>query len=198
LEILINRKLLEQDIRYRDLHVGDRNAIMLWLRATSYGHMYPVTLMDELDVPFETKVDLNELKFKSLGAEPDSNGLFDFHFDIANVDIKFRLLTIGDIDDLTEILAKEKEDGVVLNNSNTYMLRREIVQIGDITDKKYINEFISNLRIGDGKSLRDYINSIESGVELDNIEVVTPGGGSITTFLPINIDFFWPDLRLQS
>ncbi len=78
LEILINRKLLEPSIRYRDLTVGDRNAIMLWLRATGYGEMYPVTIYDENNKPFETDINLQELKTKNLGAEPDSEGLFDF------------------------------------------------------------------------------------------------------------------------
>ena len=68
LEILINRKLLERDLRYRDLHVGDRNAIMLWIRATGYGEMYPVTLYDENNEPFETEINLNNLKVKKLGA----------------------------------------------------------------------------------------------------------------------------------
>ena len=62
LEILINRKLLEPDLRYKDLHVGDRNAIMLWLRATGYGEMYPVTILDEKNIPFDTEVNLNDLK----------------------------------------------------------------------------------------------------------------------------------------
>ena len=44
LEILINRKLLEPSLRYKDLLPGDRNAIMIWLRATVYGEMYPVTI----------------------------------------------------------------------------------------------------------------------------------------------------------
>ena len=43
-EILINRKILEPDLRYEDLLVGDRNAIMIWLRATGYGEMYPVLM----------------------------------------------------------------------------------------------------------------------------------------------------------
>jgi len=66
LEILINRKLLDTNLRYKDLHVGDRNVIMLWLRASSYGEMYPVTLLDENDVPFDTEINLNELKTKKL------------------------------------------------------------------------------------------------------------------------------------
>jgi hypothetical protein len=54
LEILINRKILEPELRYRDLLPGDRNAIMLWLRATAYGEMYPITILDEFDEPFDT------------------------------------------------------------------------------------------------------------------------------------------------
>jgi len=29
-----------------------------------------------------------------------------------------------------------------------------------------------------------------------NIEVRTPGGGSIKTFLPLNLKFFWPNIKL--
>jgi hypothetical protein len=70
LNVLI-RKILEPDLRYNDLLVGDRNAIMIWLRATGYGEMYPVTLLDENGDAFDTELNLNELKTKELGAEPD-------------------------------------------------------------------------------------------------------------------------------
>jgi hypothetical protein len=51
------------------------------------------------------------------------------------------------------------------------------------------------MRIGDAKALNDYIEKIESGIDL-NIEVTTPGGGSIATFLPLNVSFFWPNFRV--
>jgi hypothetical protein len=44
---------------------------MIWLRATGYGEMYPVTLLDENGDAFDTELNLNELKTKELGAEPD-------------------------------------------------------------------------------------------------------------------------------
>ena len=92
LEILINRKLLETDLRYKDLHIGDRNAIMLWLRATSYGEMYAVTLYDEDNVAFDTEIDLTSLKTKKLNVEPDSEGYFDFQLPVSKANIKFKLL----------------------------------------------------------------------------------------------------------
>jgi hypothetical protein len=195
LEILINRKLLETDLRYRDLHVGDRNAIMIWLRATSYGEMYPVTIYDNESNPFDTEINLNELKVVKLNVEPDSEGFFDFQLPVSKINIKFKLLTVGDIDDIENKIEKDKKDGLPVNNVTTYTLERQIVDVGGNRDKNFIREFIQNFRIRDAKELREYINKIDCGVDL-NIEVRTPGGGSIKTFLPLNISFFWPDVQL--
>ena len=195
LEILINRKLLERDLRYRDLHVGDRNAIMLWIRATGYGEMYPVTLYDENNEPFETEINLNNLKVKKLGAEPDSEGYFDFILPVSKTAIKFRLLTVGDVEDIDAMVKADEEAGIPINNTGTYALQRQLVHVGSERNKAYVKDFIEVMRVGDGKALRAYIDSIESGVELD-IEVGTPGGGSIKTFLPLNFKFFWPDLSI--
>jgi hypothetical protein len=192
LEILINRKLLEPSIRYRDLTVGDRNAIMLWLRATGYGEMYPVTIYDENNKPFETDINLQELNTKNLGAEPDSEGLFDFILPLSKNQIKFKFLTCGDVDDIERIIEEEREKKLPIDNTTTYTIERIIVDVNGTRDKNYIKEFVSTLRIGDGKALMDYIASIESGIDL-NINVTTPGGGSVATFLPLNMRFFWPN-----
>jgi len=195
LEIIINRKILEPDLRYKDLTVGDRNAIMIWLRATAYGEMYPVTLLDENEVPFDTDINLNELKNIELGAEPDSDGYFDFKLPISKLDIKFRMLTVGDVDVLEELVEKDKLNKVPVNNTSTYRMERQLVEVNGNRDKNYLKDFSNSMRIGDARALNDYIEKIESGIDL-NIEVTTPGGGSIATFLPLNISFFWPNFRV--
>ena len=195
LEILINRKLLEPNIRYKDLHVGDRNAIMIWLRATGYGEMYPVTLFDENEMPFETEINLNELKFKNLGAEPDEEGYFDFTFPICKKNLKFKLLTVGDLEEIETMVDEDKRNDSPVLNTVTYMLQKQIIEIDGLRDINYIQDFIQTMRVGDSKALREYINKIESGVDL-NINVRTPGGESIKTFLPLNFNFFWPNFSL--
>lgn len=195
LQILIDRKVLEPELRYKDLHVGDRNAIMLWLRATAYGEMYPVTLLDENNVPFDTEIDLNSLKIKNLGAEPDENGLFSFTFPLSKAVIKFKLLTCGDIDAIERLVAEDKENGVPVNNSNIYTLERTIVEVNGDRNKESIKSFCSSIRISDAKKFDEYVDKIESGMDL-KIEVRTPGGGSIKTFLPLNLNFFWPNAKL--
>jgi len=195
LEILMNRKILEPEIRYKDLTIGDRNAIMLWLRATAYGEMYPVTILDELGDPFETEINLNELKENELVAEPDEKGEFLFELPITKNVIKFKFLTCGDVDDIERILEKERERNVLVNNASTYRLERQIVEVNGNRDKRYIQDFASSLRIADAKAFNTYVESIESGIDL-NINVATPGGGSVATFLPLSVTFFWPNIRL--
>jgi len=195
LQILINRKLLEPDLRFNDLHMGDRNALMLWLRATGFGEMYPVILFDENDVPFEHEINLNDLKYKKLGAEPDGEGLFDYQFPLSKAYAKFRFLTCGDIDDIDKIISAEKESGIPVDNSKIYKFERNIVEVNGVRDRGIIREFVNNLRLNDGKEFEKYIDKIESGVDL-NITVGTPGGGSVDTFLPLNLSFFWPNFKL--
>ena len=197
LEILINRKLLEPELRYKDLHVGDRDAIMIWLRATAYGEMYPVTMLDEDGEPFDTEFNLNDLKYKALGAEPDSEGLFDYNLKLTKANIKFKLLTCGDVDEIEARIKVDEENEIPVDNSSTYKLEKMIVEVNGVRDRNTIREFVNTIRIPDSKGLIKYVDEIQSGVDL-KITVKTPRGGSITTFLPINIKFFWPDFRLQN
>jgi hypothetical protein len=195
LEILINRKLLEPELRYKDLLPGDRNAIMLWLRATAYGEMYPVTLLDEKDEAFETEINLNELKTIDLNVEPDEDGLFNFTMPLSKANVRFKLLTCGDIDNIEEMLERDRENNILVNNANTYKLEKMIIEVNGDTNKTMIRDFVNYMRIQDSKEFNKFVESIETGIDLD-IEVGTPGGGSIKTFLPLNVRFFWPDFRV--
>lgn len=195
LEILINRKLLEYDLRYKDLLPGDRDAIMIWLRSTGYGEMYPVTVLDENDVPFETEIDLLTLKVKNLNILPDEDGLFTFTLPLSKAVVRFKLLTMGEIEELVKLAEFLKEKNNLINTEPTLILENQIVEVNGNRDKDYISEFIDTMRLMDSKELRKYINSIECGVDT-NVTFRTPGGGSVTRFLPFTIKFFWPDFTV--
>lgn len=195
LDILFNRKILEPDLRYRDLHVGDRNAIMIWLRSTAYGHEYPITLIDPESLEeFEHTIDLTQVPTKNLGAEPDREGYFDYVLPITQTPIKFKLLTVGDVDDIEAHNAKIIETlGMEYADPITQTLSRQIVEVNGSRELNVINDFVQSMRVGDSRALRKHIDEIESGVDM-RITAGTPGGGSLNTFLPLNLKFFWPDL----
>ena len=195
LEILINRKILDPELRYKDLLPGDRNAIMIWLRATGYGEMYPVTLADENGDVFDTELNLNDLKTKELEFSPDEDGLFSFELPLCKAFVRFRLLTCGDIDTIEDMLERDRENNVLVNSNATYRLERMIIEVNGSRDRAMIREFIQTMRINDAKKFNEFVDTLESGIDL-NITVQTPGGGSLATFLPLNVNFFWPDIRL--
>jgi hypothetical protein len=58
-----------------------------------------------------------------------------------------------------------------------------------------IRDFANSIRIIDARELKNYIEKIESGVDLE-VTVGTPRGGSVSSFLPFNVKFFWPNFRV--
>jgi hypothetical protein len=89
-----------------------------------------------------------------------------------------------------------KELGPEFTDTSTYTLKKQIISVDGNSNSKDVETFIERgMRIGDVRAFRQYVNDLESGVDM-NITVGTPGGGSVATFLPINTSFFWPDLGI--
>lgn len=193
IEILINRKLLEPGLRYKDLLPGDRNAIMIWLRATGYGEMYPVLMTDKNGQEFEAEINLSDLKTINLTVDPEADGLYTFELPLSKHIVRFKLLTCGDIDELERII-ENRPDGVV-NEERTMILEKQIVEVDGNRDRAYIKSFVNGMRILDAQKLREYVSKIKCDIDL-SISVRTPGGESIDTFLPFTPRFFWPNSGL--
>jgi hypothetical protein len=144
LDILLDRKVKDSPVPVKDMLVGDRNAIMIWLRATGYGEMYPVKLTDPTSgEDFDYEVDLNELKSKPLTAEPDENGLFTFELPRSKKTIKFKLLTVGDEQSIIKKSElRDKKMKSQISNTLTYRLETQIQSIDGNTDKNQISQFL--------------------------------------------------------
>jgi hypothetical protein len=194
LDVLLDRKILSKEINPKHLLSGDRDAILIFLRTSGYGNIYPVKLTDpKTDEEFEYEVDLSDLKYKDI-LEPDSNGEYSTKLPLSNVLIKFRLLTVNDTDDIQETEEKKKK-----NNKNhidetiTRRLERLVMEVDGDRDKGRISQFISKMRIGDSSFLRRYYNNVEPGIDL-SLEVEAPSGEYFRTNIPITASFFWPDI----
>lgn len=193
LEVLITRKVLEPNFNYRDLLVGDRDAIMIWLRATGYGNMYPIEVMDPNTLEeFKTEIDLSTLKTKKLNVKPDGEGLFDFTLPTSGKKVKFKLLTVGDMEDL-EAYSEELGEDSLNYDLATFSLERQLVEVEGDRNPANLKAFIKRMRLGDSRAFKKQVNSIECGIDL-NLTVQAPGGGQVKTFFPLNTSFFWPEL----
>lgn len=113
LDYILQEKLLSKEIEPIDLLEGDREAIILFLRASGYGNEYPITVTDNLtEKEFDTVVDLSQLKYKEFNLKGDSHGWFPFTLPVSKKEVKFRFPTHRD----TMILKKlqDAENGKVM------------------------------------------------------------------------------------
>jgi len=193
-DYLFERKILDETVSYRDLHVGDRNALMIWLRATGYGHIYPVTFTDPADgSDFKYDIDLSDLKVKYLELEPNDKGYFEFTLPSTKKIIEFKYLSVDEIESLETEAEIARERGDKVTKTITSALNKQIVSIDGETNPKQLSKLISVMSIGDSRAFRKYYDVNESGIDL-TITIETPGGVSRDTFLPLGLTFFWPDL----
>jgi hypothetical protein len=197
LDVLLERKLKDSPIPVRDMLIGDRNAIMIWLRATGYGEIYPVKLTDPNTYEeFEYDIDLSALKSKSLNAEPDENGLFDFELPKSGKKIKFKLLTVGDESNIIKTAEmREKKLKTQISNTLTYRLEAQIQSIDGNTDRNFISQYIQYMPAFDSLKFREYSDSIEPGIDME-VEVEGPSGETFPVTVQLGLDFFWPNARV--
>jgi len=131
-DYLLKEKIIDNDFNPEDLTVGDRDAIIVWLRATGYGNEYPIIVKDdETGKEFETTVDLSKLNYKPFKLKGDSNGYFEFEMPISKDIVKFKFLSIKE----NKILKQQKlNESKKLNNNMVKNKCDELLELLVIND----------------------------------------------------------------
>ena len=156
IDVILERKILDKRCDYRQLCQGDRDAIVLWLRATGYNTDFPIVATHpDTGKKYDLNVKLNELKYKDFNLESDAEG--NFTYTALNGDIiKFNFMTYSMEEDyknkfINDTISIEKVNlNVYLKNieeclySITDMEESDIEDIrGCLTDiKDIINESV--------------------------------------------------------
>ena len=128
IDFLLNEKIMEAGIDANELLDGDRDAIILWLRATGYGNEFPITAKDnETGEEFDAVVDLSKIEFKDFNLKSDENGWFDFELPMSKDEVKFKFLNHRETKELKELdevesVSATKEQLIKISND----LRRHL------------------------------------------------------------------------
>jgi hypothetical protein len=195
IDVLLKRKVKDLGFNVEDLLVGDRTALMIYLRVTAFGEEYnQLVYSPSLGEIVEGTINLSTLKQKKLTVKSDENGEFDYVLPKTKKRITFSLLT-GKDEEVVDIRDKEDSkrnpDGV--SNKIILNLEQQIKSIDGERDKIKISNIIKKLPIIDSRSLRKYIDEITPGLDFKTT-ARTQGGESVETFLRFNSTFFWPEL----
>jgi len=195
LDVLLKRKIKTKGVNIDDLLAGDRNAIILFLRSSSYGSEYSVQVTDpRKNKPFKSKVDLNKLRYKKIEELPDENGHFTLKLPMRKKNVKIRLLTSGEENILyQQAEALKKEFNQEFSEYSTLKLKSHIVSIDNNSDRTYINKFVDAMPAMDALTIRRKILDVSPDVDM-NYEFTAEDGYKFNALLSVGVDFFFPDI----
>ena len=182
------QSLIVTKIKYEDLVVGDKNAILVAARILAYGSSYTF----RYDNTTYT-IDLSECESKYLDETVVKKGVNEFSYTLPHSgnEITFKLLTGIDetkIDQELKGLRKISKDN---NPELTTRLKYIITSINGDRETKAIREFVDTALLArDSRSLREYMKTIQPDVEITFI----PEGGDSSIQAPITANFLYPDL----
>ena len=193
LTALLKRKIKTQGIAVEDSLPGDRNALLLFLRISSYGNEYTVNVPDpRTGAMFETEVDLSKLQYKDFKEAPDEQGHFNVDIPMRKKRVKVRLLSSGE-DNTIFRTAKETQEayGHEFSEYNTMKLKAHIVSIDGNNDRSYINRFVDAMPARDALTIRRKILDVQPDVGME-YEFMAKDGFKFVANLQIGLDFFFP------
>jgi hypothetical protein len=195
---LIKSCLINKNIDVQSLLSGDRNALMIAIRASGYGSQYqPVYTCPNCEFKNELEVDLNNLPIKPLTLQPTSpnTNSFEFKLPSSKKTITFKFLNGREEEEIVSEMETRKKKGLLNSNLVTARLLRSIITIDGNENKGLVSKFVQYMPARDSLMLRDYIDQHEPGVDMkidfkctncDHFEEVT---------LPFGANFFWPNFK---
>ncbi len=185
---LLQSLITNKDVNYNDLIVGDKNALMVAARVLGYGKNYSFEYDGD-----ELEVDLSLIDPKPLDESLYTKGVNNFSYTLPSTDtpITFKILTHKD-----ELSIQRELEGLKKVSKNnppeiSTRLKYLITSVDGDTDPKSIREFVDKYMLAqDSRALRKHIRNFQPDIDLSFF----PPESDKSSPIPINLNFFWPDV----
>ena len=160
IDVLLKRKVLENNIDTDNLCSGDADAITLWLRATSYGTDFPISVEDpETGKRIETVFDLTKIKYKPFKLNGDENGYFDYILPLSKDVVKFKFLT----------RKEEREIDKESIDSNDYAYNFNVAKLlNELKNLSYSN--VLQQKIKDNEKIIEVIDALSDMMTVQKVQ----------------------------
>jgi len=182
------KSLIVSDVKYEDMIVGDKNALLVAARILGYGKDYKFEYDGE-----EYNIDLTTVENKSIDESLFTKGTNEFSFTLPSTgtEITFKLLTGADEKKINAELEGLKKINKNASPELSTRLKYMITSVGGNRESKDIRFFVDNqLLAKDSRALREYIKEVQPDVDL----TFFPDGSNSKVSIPVGLSFFWPDI----
>lgn len=192
------QSMIISPIKFDDLVIGDKNAIMVAARVLGYGKAYDATIQcPSCNASNKIEIDLTSLPEYNIPEDANiiSPGIFEYVLPQSQRVIHFRLLTTGDDRKISKELESQKRsnrDGI--DRELTTRLKHLIVSVDGNADKRFVTNFVDNeLFAIDSRSFRSYIKTVSPDIKFEiDFTCNECGNGSEALSFNIDTNFFWP------
>lgn len=195
IDVLLKAKIKTKGIDVDEMLGGDKNAILIFLRASSYGKNYEVMITDPYTSnSFKSTIDLTKLKYKEIAIQPDENLLFGIELPMRKKWVRFRLITDRELKNvLKQAETKKEATGQQFLELLSMRLKASIVEIDGNKDRQYINRFVDAMPALDSLTLRRKIDEVTPDMDY-KYEFVSPAGYAFEASVSLGVDFFFPKI----
>lgn len=185
---LLQALIIDKDIKYSDLLIGDKNALLVAARVLGYGKDYEFNWAGTKEI-----IDLTGLKEKEVDYSlfKDRKNEFEFTLPTSGDKITYKLLTHADESNIAREITGLKKVNKEASPELSTRLKYMIITVNDNGDTKSIREFVDNQFLArDSREFRKHVETINPDVDLT---FYPEGGPEEGVSIPIGVTFLWPD-----
>jgi len=164
LDKLLQSLIVDKNINYDDLIVGDKNALFMAARILGYGKDYSFEYNG-----MEYTVDLSTLDPRPFDESSITQGVNEFHFTLpsTNTPITYKMLTGHDEKKIDRELAGLKRLDKMSSAELSTRMKYMITSVGGDEDTKTIREFVDNYLLAkDSRALREHMRETQPDVDM--------------------------------
>ncbi len=171
LHLVLDSVVINKEVEIDDLLVGDKHALMIYLRSTAYGDNFPIiSECPECNKTGETIFQLSSLGAKDIIHFPDENGEYEYvlpkmKLNDDKVVIKFKPLTVHQEINIANAIKKQVEDNKKYSSNVTLKFQNQIKSINNVFDEDFISKVIKKMPIKDSLNLREFMEKVEPGID---------------------------------
>ena len=199
LDRLLKSIIVDKSIVPETLYVGDKNAILVAARISSYGADYNTRIICPTCYTHqEVSFDLDEQSvyhgdnYKNYDIQPTPEGTYIIKIPVMGLDIEVRLLTGRQENHLAAQAAKRKKNKQI-ETTTTDQFKVIIVSVNGNREQNKISSLIDFMPAKDARYLRSAYECINPKLDLkQHFECDSCGFETEGLEVPFTTDFFWP------
>lgn len=187
---LIRNKIYEPELKVQELLEEDIQAILIFLRNSSFGPEYLFNLTDpSTGKNFETTILLDELNINKPKVQPNSDGTFEIKLPRTESVVKIRPLAYSELEEINKMSENYPQGRIAPVVS--WKLNKQIVELDGSNDRQKIATFIDNLPIMDSKYIKNFLAENIPSLDLKR-QIIAPSGELVNVNITFGVEFFRP------